>query len=87
MATSAVIDILIPPSIPMILYSLVSSTSVADLFISGVLPGLLMAGGFIVICWWIAKRRGYKPSGTTADRPDNAPARLISRARRSLCRS
>jgi tripartite ATP-independent transporter DctM subunit len=67
MATSSVIDILIPPSIPMILYSLVSSTSVADLFISGVLPGLLMAGGFVVICWWTAKRRGFKPSGSTAD--------------------
>jgi tripartite ATP-independent transporter DctM subunit len=67
MATSSVIDILIPPSIPMILYSLVSSTSVASLFISGVLPGLLMAGGFVVICWWSAKRRGFKPSGVTAD--------------------
>jgi tripartite ATP-independent transporter DctM subunit len=68
MATSSVLDILIPPSIPMILYSLVSSTSVADLFISGVLPGLLMAGGFVVICWWIAKRRGFKPSGVTANK-------------------
>jgi len=65
MATSAVIDILIPPSIPMILYSLVSGTSVADLFISGVLPGFLMAGGFIATCWWIAKRRGYTSTGTT----------------------
>ncbi|MBP1775601.1 MAG: hypothetical protein H6Q86_1607 [candidate division NC10 bacterium] len=64
-ATSAVIDILIPPSIPMIIYSLVSNTSVADLFISGILPGLLMAGGFIATCWWIAKRRGYKSAGTT----------------------
>jgi tripartite ATP-independent transporter DctM subunit len=68
MATSSVLDILIPPSIPMILYSLVSSTSVADLFISGILPGLLMAGGFVVICWWTAKRGGFKPSGVTADR-------------------
>jgi tripartite ATP-independent transporter DctM subunit len=64
-ATSAVIDILIPPSIPMILYSLISGTSVADLFIAGVLPGLLMAGGFIALCWWIAKHRGYKKTGTT----------------------
>jgi len=63
-ATSAVIDILIPPSIPMILYSLISGASVADLFIAGVLPGLLMAGGFIALCWWIAKHRGYKKTGT-----------------------
>ncbi len=58
-ATSAIIDILIPPSIPLILYSLVSNVSIADLFVAGILPGLLMAGGFIVLCSWIARRRGY----------------------------
>ncbi|MBP1779052.1 MAG: hypothetical protein H6Q86_5063 [candidate division NC10 bacterium] len=69
-ATSAVIDILIPPSIPMILYSLISGTSVADLFIAGILPGLLMAGGFIGVCWWIAKRRGYKKAGSAIGRAE-----------------
>lgn len=58
-ATSAIIDILIPPSIPLILYSLVSNVSIADLFTAGILPGLLMAGGFIVLCSWTARRRGY----------------------------
>ncbi|MGV2065127.1 TRAP transporter large permease subunit [Agrobacterium sp. 22-226-1] len=58
-ATSAVIDVLIPPSIPMILYSLVSGVSIANLFIAGILPGLLMAVGFIFVCWAIAVRRGY----------------------------
>ena len=74
-ATSAVIDILIPPSIPMILYALVSGVSIADLFIAGVLPGILMAVGFVATCWWIAKRRGYR----ALDRPGRphgaAPAR------------
>jgi tripartite ATP-independent transporter DctM subunit len=64
LATSSVIDILIPPSIPMILFSLISGVSVADLFIAGVLPGLLMAGSFIGLCWWISKRRGYKKTGS-----------------------
>lgn len=67
-ATSAVIDILIPPSIPMILYALVSGASIADLFIAGVLPGLLMAAGLIATCWWISKRRGYLPSTEPVDR-------------------
>ena len=67
-ATSAVIDILIPPSIPMILYALVSGTSVADLFVAGILPGLLMAGGFVGTCWWIARRRGYRSADAPVDR-------------------
>jgi tripartite ATP-independent transporter DctM subunit len=67
-ATSAVIDILIPPSIPMILYALVSGVSIADLFIAGVLPGILMAVGFVGVCWWISKRRGYQPSTDPVDR-------------------
>jgi tripartite ATP-independent transporter DctM subunit len=58
-ATSAIIDILIPPSIPLILYSLVSNVSIADLFTAGILPGLMMAGGFILLCNYIARRRGY----------------------------
>jgi tripartite ATP-independent transporter DctM subunit len=59
-ATSAVIDILIPPSIPMILYAVVSGVSVGDLFLAGVVPGLLMALGFIAVCWWNARRLKLK---------------------------
>lgn len=58
-ATSSVIDVLIPPSIPMILYSLISGVSVANLFISGILPGLIMAASFVFVCWFISVRRGY----------------------------
>jgi tripartite ATP-independent transporter DctM subunit len=56
-ATSAIIDILIPPSIPLILYSLVSGVSIADLFTAGILPGILLAGGLILTCSLIARRR------------------------------
>jgi tripartite ATP-independent transporter DctM subunit len=57
-STASVIAIMIPPSIPLILYSLVSGASIADLFIAGILPGLLMAAGLMFVCWWIAGRRG-----------------------------
>jgi tripartite ATP-independent transporter DctM subunit len=67
-ATSAVIDILIPPSIPLILYSLVSGASVADLFTAGILPGLLMGIGFLATCWWIARKRNYPVSTEPRDR-------------------
>ncbi|MBP2237095.1 tripartite ATP-independent transporter DctM subunit [Sinorhizobium kostiense] len=59
-ATSSVIDVLIPPSIPMILYSLVSGVSVGDLFLAGILPGLIMAASFIFVCWIISVRRQYR---------------------------
>lgn len=59
-ATSAVIDILIPPSIPMILYAVVSNVSIGDLFMAGVLPGILMAVGFVGVCWWQGTRLGLK---------------------------
>jgi len=42
-ASSAVIGPIVPPSIPMVLYSLVSNTSIGFLFLAGVLPGFLMA--------------------------------------------
>src|SRR5688572_28960880 len=46
LAAAATIDIMIPPSIPMILFALSSNASIAELFIAGVLPGFLMCGGF-----------------------------------------
>jgi TRAP-type transport system large permease protein len=59
LAASATIDILIPPSIPMILFALASNTSVAALFVAGILPGLLMCLGFMGVCWWVGKRRNF----------------------------
>lgn len=58
-AAAASIAILIPPSIPMILYSLVSNVSVADLFIAGILPGLVLTVGFVLVCNISARMRGF----------------------------
>jgi tripartite ATP-independent transporter DctM subunit len=66
-ATSAVIDILIPPSIPMILYAVVSGVSIGDLFMAGVVPGILMALGFIGVCWWNARRLNMSVDRTPLD--------------------
>jgi tripartite ATP-independent transporter DctM subunit len=59
LAAAATIDILIPPSIPMILFALSSGASIAALFVAGIVPGLLMCGGFMVVCWWVGKRRNF----------------------------
>ncbi len=64
LAAAATIDILIPPSIPMILFALTANASIAALFVAGILPGLLMCGGFMFMCWWVGRRRNF-PRDTT----------------------
>lgn len=58
-AASATIGPIIPPSIPMVLYSLVSDTSIGYLFAAGILPGLLMGVVLMVMNAIIAKRRDF----------------------------
>lgn len=64
LAAAATIDILIPPSIPMILFALSANASIAALFVAGIVPGLLMCAGFMGVCWWVGRRRGF-PRDTT----------------------
>lgn len=58
-AVSAVIGPILPPSIPMVLYALVSGTSIGYLFLAGVLPGLLLAGVQMALIYAQAKRRHF----------------------------
>ena len=58
-AAASTIDILIPPSIPLILYSLVSNASIGALFFAGIVPGLLLAVGFTAVCNISARLRGF----------------------------
>ena len=59
LAAAATIDILIPPSIPMIIYSLVSNASIGALFVAGILPGIVMCAGFMLVCYIQGRRRGF----------------------------
>ena len=58
-AASATIGPIIPPSIPMVLYALVSNTSIGYLFLGGIVPGLLMGAVLMGMNAWIAHRRGF----------------------------
>jgi tripartite ATP-independent transporter DctM subunit len=58
-AASATIGPIIPPSIPMVLYALVSDTSVGYLFLGGVIPGLIMAGALMTAVAVTAARRRF----------------------------
>jgi tripartite ATP-independent transporter DctM subunit len=58
-ASAAIIGPIIPPSIPMVLYALVSDASIVYLFLGGVVPGLLLGVAFMVMNAWIARRRNF----------------------------
>ncbi len=58
-AASSVIGPIIPPSIPMVLYALVSDTSIGYLFLGGVIPGLLMGLAQMIVVAVTARRRNF----------------------------
>ena len=58
-ATSGGLGILIPPSIVMIIYAVSTNTSVGQLFIAGIVPGVLMAAVLMLVTWLVAKKNNY----------------------------
>ncbi|MBO28091.1 MAG: C4-dicarboxylate ABC transporter permease [Rhodobacteraceae bacterium] len=58
-SSSASLAIIIPPSIPMILYAASANTSVEQLFVAGLVPGLIGAGGLMFVAYAFAKRYNF----------------------------
>lgn len=54
-ASSAIIGPIIPPSVIMVVYAVLVQVSVADLFLAGILPGLLMGGTMMAMIWWLVR--------------------------------
>lgn len=55
------IDVIIPPSIPMIVYGAAAEESIARLYAAGVVPGLMIAGMLALYVLWRARREGFGP--------------------------
>jgi tripartite ATP-independent transporter DctM subunit len=64
-AASATIGPIIPPSIPMVLYAVVSNTSIASLFLGGIIPGLLMGLSLMILIHFIARKRDFPVEAPT----------------------
>ena len=58
-AATAVIGPIIPPSIPMVLYALVSDASIGYLFLGGIVPGLLMGAAMMILVVYTARKRNF----------------------------
>lgn len=58
-AASAVIGTIIPPSIQMIVWGSLTSTSIGAMFLGGVIPGILIGGGMMLVAYVEARRHGY----------------------------
>ena len=66
-AVGGTLGALIPPSIPFIVYGLISDSSIAALFMAGLLPGLLsLAGMLLAIGWWVAEHPADAPAAPPA---------------------
>ncbi|MES2318587.1 MAG: TRAP transporter large permease subunit [Pseudomonadota bacterium] len=57
--TSGALGILIPPSIVMVMYSVTTNTSVGQLFMAGVVPGIMLAFLLGLTTWYLARKHGY----------------------------
>lgn len=62
-ASGGTVGIVIPPSITMVVYGSIANTSIADLFLGGFAPGILMGLSMCLVSWIIAKKQGYKGEG------------------------
>ena len=58
-AASCIIGPLVPPSIPLVIYGVVSGTSIGALFLAGAIPGLMCCVALMIMSYYICKKRGY----------------------------
>jgi tripartite ATP-independent transporter DctM subunit len=56
MSSAATLAVIIPPSIPMILYAVMAETSVVQLFVAGIVPGIIGGLGLMAMASWFARR-------------------------------
>lgn len=61
-ASGSLVTPIIPPGIALIIYGLVANVSIGQMFVAGILPGLLCSGLLMVAAYIVCKRRGYAPS-------------------------
>jgi C4-dicarboxylate transporter DctM subunit len=62
-ACSGGLAVLVPPSIPLILWGITAEVSIAKLFLAGIIPGLLTAAALFIVNYLVSRKRNYRQSG------------------------
>lgn len=68
-AASGSIGVIIPPSIPFVIYGVVSGASIGEMFMAGIVPGIVIGLALMSVSYVIAKKRGYPKSDTLPTAP------------------
>lgn len=76
-AASATVGPIFPPSIPMVIYAMLSGASVGKLFAGGMVPGVLLALLLMIYCFFISEKRNY-PSGVKMTLKQFGKATLVA---------
>lgn len=66
-ATAGSIGVIIPPSNPLVIYGVMSQESISDLFIAGIIPGIMTSIGLMGVTYFIAKKNGWKGGKSSFD--------------------
>lgn len=61
-AASGSIGVIIPPSIPFVIYGVVASVSVGGMFLAGIIPGIIMGISLMIVSFVISKKKGFQSS-------------------------
>jgi len=75
LASGGIIAPIIPPSMPFVIYGVTTNTSISALFVSGIVPGLIMGTGLIVAWKWVLRR---------IDLPEGQPQPMAQRLRATV---
>jgi C4-dicarboxylate transporter, DctM subunit len=65
-SAAGTLAVIIPPSIPLLVFGFVAGASVRDLFLAGVVPGVLFGAGMMLVCAWYGMRTGCDRGGERA---------------------